>query len=598
MKLNLIAVSVIAATLSQSSNAFAEETIVVTANRFSQDVTEVLADIEIIERADIERLQPRSFVELMESIAGVDVIRRGGHGQTASLFVRGASSDQTLVLIDGIRVGSATLGEKAYSTISVSQIDRIEIVKGPRAAVWGSDAIGGVIQIFTRQYDNKEYQLVNTFGTNSSFSREASIGFGSDRFKHTFSYASRETDGIDARVGLDDDEDGSSSESYVLRGGYDLSANHQLEWSLQKDRVNSEFDTSFGGDKTRNDIELANIRYTTDIAGWGTSFSIANSRDESATFDQDEGFNTDRLFVTDKRILGIVTSKNLNEQLNFVGGVDWFEDDISDSATGYNEELRETTSYFAGLSYNNNIILADLVVRNDDVENVDKRTSTNAAVGYQITPNQLISLNSAEGFKPPSFNDLYFPFGGNPDLKFETSDNLELIYKANWSGVNLSATVYKTDIENLIIWLPNDDGIWMPINVGEALLQGGTFDVNFAVGDSFNHGINLSIVEPEDKQTGERLIRRSRIQASYDIAFSGENFDWSIQVNHVGSRKDSSSTLPAYTRVNAAAAYRFNDNWKLSFKINDAFDKAPIEVATYNPLGKEYFLTITRSGLF
>ena len=603
MKLNFVAASVIAATISpslfavensESSNQLSDN-LVITANRISQEARDVLVDIEVIDRAEIERIQPRSFSELLEGIAGIEVIRQGGHGQNASVFIRGATTGQTLFLIDGVRVGSATLGEKALSSISVAQIESIEIIRGPRAAVWGSDAIGGVIHIFTRRFETGENHTALTIGSNGESALESSVGFGSEKLTQTFTYAMRERDGIHARIGEDPDEDGSSMESYALRGDYQLGDISGLEWVLQKDRSNVEYDSSFGGDRSRTDTELFNIRYLTDISGWETAFSASLSKDENASFDQDVGYNDDSAFVTERTQLSAVTYKAFDNDLNLTLGADLYTDDVAESATVYAESERTTKSFWAGLNKTFNRFIVDATVRSDDVEGVDKQTTSNFALGYRLAEAHLFSLNFGEGFKAPSFNDLYFPWGGNPELQFETSDNLELLYKAQWNDSMFSAALYRSDVENLIQWIPTD-GVWAPENVGEAKLQGATFDFDYRYGD-YQHGFNLSLAEPEDKVTESRLIRRSRIQASYDLAYASESFSWSAQINHVGSRLDTGGKLPAYTRLNFSLGYAFNDSWSLNFKVNDALDKAPTEVFGYNPLGREYFLTITHKKL-
>ena len=167
-KRKFISTSIALAIGSTTFTALSYDVIVVTANRMEQNINDTLADVEIIERADIERMQPQSLADLLINIAGADVIHKGGHSQDTSVHIRGAGSSQTLILVDGIRVGSATLGGKSVSNISISQIERIEIVKGARAAIWGADAIGGVIQIFTRRYESGEHKVALTLGSNST----------------------------------------------------------------------------------------------------------------------------------------------------------------------------------------------------------------------------------------------------------------------------------------------------------------------------------------------------------------------------------------------------------------------------------------------
>ncbi|WP_196140984.1 TonB-dependent receptor domain-containing protein [Aliikangiella sp. G2MR2-5] len=591
MKTNLVAASVIAAISTCSVNLKADETLVVTANRIQQNANEVLADIEIINRSDIEKIRPRTLVDLLETVAGIDVVKRGGHGQNSSMFVRGTNFNQTLILIDGIRIGSATLGETPLSGIAVNQIERVEIIKGARAAVWGSDAIGGVIQIFTRRFDSGDYQLSAEVGSNSSEARTLAAGFGGENFAHTFSYAMKSSDGIDARVEGDEDEDGSANESYAINGDYLFGDAGELKWLIQNDRSYSEFDTSWGGDKTRSDNELASLRYALNISGWSTSFTLASSKDKSSTFDQSTGNDESSLFVTNKKQASVLTTTKLSEKFNLVVGYDWYQDDISETTTAFPVEERDTNSYMAGTNYIGDDWLFDLVARHDDIDGVDSRISTNAAIGYQLDESQRLSLNFSQGFKAPSFNDLYSPFGGNPDLKFETSDNYELVYKGVFDALSVTSTFYRSDIDNLIQWAPTD-GIWAPENVGQVKISGATFDLNYRV-EQFTHGFNVSVTEPEDKASGERLIRRAKLQANYEIVYDSDNWQWGVQVNHAGNRVDSGEKLSSYTKLNLTTSYRFNEKLRMQLKINDLTEEEPVQVSGYNPLEQEIFLSVT-----
>ncbi|MCP3675435.1 MAG: TonB-dependent receptor plug domain-containing protein, partial [Gammaproteobacteria bacterium] len=201
----------------------ADEVIVVTANQMEQDINDTLTDVEVINREDIERLQPQSFVDLLVNIAGIDVVRKGGPGQDTSIFSRGTNSKHLLILIDGVKVGSATFGGKSIANIAIPQIERIEIVKGPRAALWGSDAIGGVIQIFTRRYRSGEHRVALTFGSDATKNLDTSIGFGNDSFSNTLTVSHQETDGFDAYIGAEPDDDGYKNNSLALRGDYKIS---------------------------------------------------------------------------------------------------------------------------------------------------------------------------------------------------------------------------------------------------------------------------------------------------------------------------------------------------------------------------------------
>jgi vitamin B12 transporter len=567
-----------------------DNVVVVTANRFEQDVNNLLLDVQMIERADIERLQPQSLVELLVNIAGVDFTQSGGHGQDASVFVRGTNSNQILVLVDGIRVGSATLGNKAVSTIPVAQIERIEIVKGPRAAIWGSDAIGGVIQIFTRRYQSGEYRVALTAGSNATRELEASVGMGNASVSNTITYSVKESDGFDVRIGFQPDEDGYDHESVSLRGDYKVSDSSVLDWLVQADEGKNEFDSFFGSDFNRFKNHLYSLRYSLQDEVWNHQFSVNGSKDYANDFE------------TRRQQLSYLARNQLSSTWSFSSGVDLYKDDVSKSVTSYNEEERTTKSVFVSFNNSGEQFLADLAIRYDDVENVATETTSNVALGWRIAAGHLLSLNYAEGFKAPTFNDLYFPFGGNPDLRFEISTNHELIYKGQVGDGRLSVSVYDSSIENLIQWIPDSNGIWAPQNVGQADISG--VDLNYHVSYAdFTHKFSADQVDAKDGVSGQRLIRRAKNHLGYELGYSGDAFEWFMQLQWVGERPDldyqtfAPINLDSYTRVNLGVAYLPNQKLKIQLKVNDAFDEAPTIVSGYFPVEREVYLTVSYQDL-
>ena len=596
MKNNLVASS-IALVLAGSVSAplIADDTngddnlIVVSANRIEQNITDILTDVTIIGREDIERIQPQSLVDLLVNVAGVDYTQAGGHGQDTSIFVRGTNSNQVLILIDGIRVGSATLGEKSVSTIPVSLIERVEIVKGPRAAIWGSDAIGGVIQIFTRRYEAGEYRVAATVGSNFSREAEVVVGFGDDKFSNTISYSARESNGFDVRIDAEDDDDGYERQSVSIRGDYKFSESSTLDWVAQTDRGESLFDSPWSAPE-ENLIEYRNhhwnLRYSYQDDSWNHQASINASRDSA------RGFETRRQQLT------YLVSNEVTEGLSLAGGFEYYEDDISKSETVYNIEKRDTTSAFVSLNYVGDLLLADFAVRYDDVENVTDELTSNLGLGFRINSQHLLSLNYSEGFKAPTFNDLYFPFGGNPDLEFETSENTELVYKGFFDNANLVISIYDSEIDNLIQWMPDANGVWSPQNVGKADISGVdlTYEINQ---DDFNHKFTADSVDAKDATTNARLIRRAKNHFGYELTHTLDNFDWFAQIQYVGKRPDTDfqTFLPiesdSFTSVNLGLGYYLTKDWKLQLKINDLFNEEPTIVSGYHPIEQEFYFTIS-----
>ncbi|MCP4270833.1 MAG: TonB-dependent receptor [Gammaproteobacteria bacterium] len=576
-----------------------DETLIVTANRLEQNIQDTLTDIAIIEREDIERLQPQSFTDLLVNIAGLDITQKGGPGQDASIFSRGTNPNQLLILIDGVSVGSATLGGKSVATIAVSQIERVEIVKGPRAALWGSDAIGGVIQIFTRRYQSGEHRLALTTGSNSTRDIDVSAGFGSENNTNTISYSHKETDGFDAHIDTQTDDDGHENDSLAIRGDYLLGTANTgtLDWVAQLDKGETEFDSTWGGNILAYNNYLWNIRYSQQLAGWNNQLSVSNSRDKSYSFGNGvEKVNADN-FETRKQQYKFLTQNNISDALTIAGGLEWIKDDVSHSTTEYKNEKRSTKSVHINTNYNKDNLLAEFAIRYDDVENVASDTTFNLGVGYRFSEQHQLSLNIAEGFKAPSFNDLYYPWGGNEDLKFETSENIEIVYKTFFDQNQLVMTIYDSKVDNLIQWIPDNDDVWSPQNIGQAEISG--VDASFTVyqGD-LTHKLMLSHTNTKDAVTGVQLMLRAKKHFGYEITYSGDSVSVFSQIQYVGKRPDTDfltympTMLDGYVQTNIGINYSFKENWQLNLKINDAFDKAATLVSGYNAAGRELYLTL------
>jgi vitamin B12 transporter len=212
-----------------------------------------------------------------------------------------------------------------------------------------------------------------------------------------------------------------------------------------------------------------------------------------------------------------------------------------------------------------------------------------------------VSLNFAEGFKAPTFNDLYFPFGGNADLKFETSTNKEIVYKGFYKVGSLVLSAYESEIENLIQWIPDANGIWAPQNIGAADISG--IDLSYKVSyGNFNHKLIASSVSTEDKTTGNQLLLRAKKHYGYEFSYSEDDFSVFTQVQHVGKRPDTDfqtfmpTMLSSFTQVNLGMSYDVSNNWTLKLKVSDALDKAATLVSGYNPSGREYYLTLVHSN--
>jgi len=376
-----------------------------------------------------------------------------------------------------------------------------------------------------------------------------------------------------------------------------------LDWVAQTDEGENEYDTSWGGNILGYNNYLWNVRYSHQNENWNNQVSVNSSRDQNFTFGNGVAKADAEIFETRRQQFSYLANNKITDELTVGGGVDWLQDNVEKSTTNYSETERTTQSAFINANYISDSFLAELALRYDDVENVADDTAINIGLGYRFNQYHQLSINYGEGFKAPSFNDLYFPWGGNPDLRFETSDNQEIVYKGFYETGNLVASVYESQVENLIQWIPDNNGIWAPQNVGKADISG--IDVSFDLRlTDFHHKITASYVDAEDATTGTQLIRRAKKHLGYDLSYIADTFDWFMQVQYVGERPDTGyqSFMPimldSYTQVNFAASYTFNNQWQLKLKITDAFDKAPTLVSGYNAAGRQYSLTLIHQNLF
>jgi vitamin B12 transporter len=589
--------------LTYAQDTATDNVVVSSANQMEQNINDTLTDVEVIDRQDIERIQPQTFADLLANIAGIDVVQKGGQGQNTSIFSRGTNSNQLLILIDGVRVGSATLGGKSVADISISQIERIEVIKGPRAALWGSDAIGGVLHIFTRRFKSNEHRISLTTGTHGTREVDASIGFGNDDFSNTVTYSMKETSGIDARPIGDNDNDGYENDSLSIRGDYKVTANSTLDWLAQRDQGETEFDSSFGGDKSSHNNSLWNLRYSLELTDWNNQFSISESTDKNRTFGNGTSKADASVFETQKQQFNFLSQYKLSDTISLAGGLEWLEDDVSNTTTTYAQEKRSTKSVHINGTYKNDSWLAEAAIRSDDVEDVASETTFNFGLGYRINEQHQLSLNFGEGFKAPSFNDLYFPFGGNPNLKFETSTNSEFVVKGFYDLGNLVVSVYDSEIDNLIQWKPDTNGIWSPQNVGTADIFGVDASFKMSYGN-FTHKVIASYVEAEDAVTGNQLPLRAKNHFGYEVSYQGEAFNFFAQIQQVGERPDTDfqtfmpTMLDSYVQLNIGLGYRLNENLQLKFKVSDATEQEATSASGYNSEGRSYYLTLVHQNLF
>ncbi len=590
-----------------STESDALDRVVVTATRTAITTDAALAPVDVIDRADIERSQAGSLAELLRGRAGINIANQGGDGKLTSVFVRGAEFDHVLVLIDGIRIGSATSGAAAFQDLPLQFVDRIEIVRGPRSSLYGSDAIGGVIQIFTRR-DRGPAQGRFAIGIGSHGRREAGagIGGGGDRGWYGIDAAYQRTDGINACDGAgfpifagcfteQPDRDGYTRRALSLRGGVALSENVELNGQWLEARGDNEYDGSFVnysevvqrvlGAKLRWDISERSALHIT----------VGRNRDASDDFidTPSSGRVAKGDFASDRDSASLQYDIALTDAQTLSIGADWLRDRI-DSATDYDIKDRRNVAAFAQYQgrFDTAIGTQDLqlALRRDDNEQFGGETTGTAAWGVGFGDGWRVTAGYGTGFKAPSFNELYFPFFGNPALQPESSRTLEagLAWRGERTAVRLDT--FETDVDDLIAF---DIAIFLPNNIDRARLRGAELQIDSTIAD-WDIALSASWLDPENRSGSNRgndLPRRARESARVSVDRSFGALRMGATMLGEGGRYDNVANtrrIGGYATLDLRAEYGFSDAWSLQAGVANAFDRDYQTAAFYNQPGRTY----------
>jgi vitamin B12 transporter len=589
-------VAMAAIVLSFSHSAHAERdpanAIIVTATRTAVTADETLAPVTVITREDIERSQAKSVAELLTGTAGVNSSVSGGYGKATSLFLRGTNADHVLVLVDGIRVGSATLGTMQWEYLPLAQVERIEIVRGPRSSLYGADAIGGVIQIFTRKGE-PGFRAGATAGGGSDDAKEytANISGAQGGFHYSASASHFRTDGINARTvaaANEPDDDGYYNKSGSARVGYRFSNTTELQAFVLHTEAQSEYDGSFVNE-TDTIQNVSGVEFSTAFSdNWNSKFQVGHGRDESENF-LDRAFRSN--FNTTRRTQSWQNDISLPAKQLVTLGVD-HQTDLIDSSSTFVTTSRDNTGYFA--QYQVDFGAASLLLggRSDDNQAYGNHGTGNIALGVPLRGERL-RLIAAYGtaFKAPSFNQLFFPSFGNPDLKPEESETFDLGLRGKRSGMTWSANAFQNNVDNLIVFLPPT---FAPVNIGRARIRGLETEVVAKTGNN-RLALNGTMLDPRDVESDKLLPRRAkrimRIDESYQLGRWQVGATWLAQSYRYDDpqntiRVGGSSVVDLYTRWDLAK------HWFLQARAANVLNKEYQTAATFNSPGRNYFATL------
>lgn len=583
--------------------------VVVTATRTPTALSSAIAPTQVIDREEIERSQARDLTDLLRGRAGIDVANQGGAGKLSTVFMRGTESDHVLVLVDGVRIGSATAGLAAFQDLPIDQIDRVEIVRGPRSSLYGSEAIGGVIQVFTRR-DTAGITPRARIGAGSHGLREASAGIGGKAGRGWFGVdaAYQRTDGINACRGDgtlfrgcftdEPDRDGYRNRSLNLRGGVDLTDTLVLEAHALRAQAFNEYDGSiFGGNEADNVQQVAGgkLAFTPGDA-FKLTVQAGRAYDKSDTY-----FNahdrTPRSYVgafdTRRDTASAQADIGLSAGHLLTLGADWQRDAVQ-SDTAYAVTDRDNVAAFAQYQGRFGAHRLQASLRRDDNEQFGGATTGGLGWGMDLGDGLSLRASYGTGFKAPTFNDLYFPFGGNAALDPERSKSANVGIVQARGAWRWSLDAYQTRIDDLIAL----DTAFVPRNIARARIRGAEFTAGTTLA-GWDLSTQLAYTDPRNQSPGSSdgnlLPRRARATGRIDLDRAFGDLRLGLTARAAGSRYDNAANtarLGGYGTLDLRAAWAFHPDWSLEARATNLLDKRYETVQYYNQPGREYGLAL------
>ncbi|ANB67993.1 TonB-dependent receptor [Aeromonas veronii] len=575
-------------------------TLVITANRVEQPVSSVLAPVVVIDRAEIESRQVQSLPDLLKTLPGVQMATLGGRGHISSLFIRGTNSNHSLVLMNGRPIAAMVAGTPDLSQIPLGNIERIEYIRGPRAAVYGSDAIGGVINLITKTSakNGNETHLKGGAGSN---------GYGQGELRTVQSLGQKtdmnmligyeRTDGFDVVANTKQpDRDGFNSKN----GQFGLNHTFNDAWSADFNAQRYQNLTEFDGRYDQQQVDTfqydGGLKFQSEALT--SRLEASYGENSSKSWEESKGKSSADPTHTGMTNISWINSWSGIEDLNLTGGVDWQREQMkSDSRSGgqpFTVPDRDNTGAFVVGSYVWRPFLFELSGRTDDNQQYGRHNTWSAASGLDIDEHHNVRLSYGTAFKAPSFMDLYY--GVPAELKPEESKNLELGLSGRYSVWDWSVNLYRNRIDNLIYCLTSMSYTCNPKNT-TADIKGVETELGIDTGP-VHHRLSYDYTRAKDTGNQDlQLLRRAEHKGSWiaDTRFDAATL--TAELLYVGKRYDNNWAtnqrveLGAYTLLNLAASYEVTQQFILGGRIENLFDREYAPAYGYASPGTEFKVT-------
>lgn len=597
------------------------EPIVVTATRLETPERELASSVTVITRKEIEASQKTSVFEVLRGHPSLDVVQTGGPGNPAAVFMRGSKSEHTLVMIDGIEAGDPAAADRSYDLahLSVDNVERIEVIRGPQSTLYGSDAMGGVINVITKKGAGRPRVSLLTEGGSYDTSRaEAGVSGGGERTHYAFEASRSYTGGFSAqakRLGATE-ADGYGNTSLSGRVGFRPTARTGLEAVSRYSTSRAQIDQSGDDPNDRADSRQLFMRTEGRLnlgeGLWDQKAGVSLT-DHERDFDNpvDAGnpgtsrrdsydskilkldWQSDlRLHRTNTLTLGAETEREAAEIDNFsVSSFGTF-------ASHFNERVARTNGYYVQDQIRlGDAFFATLGARRDDHDRFGAADTYRVTAAYWVHPSATkLKATYGTGFKAPSLFQLYSPVYGNPDLKPEENIGWDAGFEQLFAGGrgSFGATYFRNDFEDLIEY---DSLTNSYKNVSEASSQGVEMTGTWRPAKGLALRANHTVTDTEDKTTGQELIRRAKRKSGVSAGWDFGRGDVQAGAVYVGKRDDlnfnvfpaARVTLPSYTLVQVGASFEVLPHVRLFGRVENLLDKEYEEVFGFGVPGRAFY---------
>lgn len=567
---------------------FVGDTIVVTPTRTPEKASAVVGDITVITAQEIAAAGQTSLVELLQAQPGVEVAQQGGPGTLAAVRIRGGNSNQTLVLVDGLRVGSATAGTTPLENIALDQVERIEILRGPASSLYGADAVAGVIQIFTKQGHGTPRPSV-TVGVGNHGLLQGQVNYGGETGNTRFSLGagySRTDGGFSAArpgtYGYNPDQDGDEKRSVHLNVEQTIDDRNQIGLTAMANRDFVDYDAGTAKDVAHNQVNDVAAWWKGRLTGlWTSQLRVGLGQNHTENFSL--GIPTGRFDTDQTQYLWqndfALSGGNLTASLEH-------NDQHVSSDTAFTATSRTVNAAQLGYLGQWGAHTLQASVRHDDYSDFGGHSTGTVGYAYAFNTAWRASASYGTSFKAPTFNDMYWPvtpyYQGNPALQPEQGRNLEMALRYQNHANQLGLTAYRNRVKDLIVYVyPSME------NVNRATLEGITLE-----GGTELAGVRIRASmdwqQPTDDATGKLLSYRARQHGTLDVSKVLDRWELGATLVASGSRfADAANTrrLPGFARLDVRAQYRINPEWKALVRVNNVLNADYQLVAGYNTPG-------------